>query len=151
MWEDSAGSQMTLNAFYHHVFIPASSHCSHVISEIMEPIFRNVHLEQVSVEKSLIRARIKRLLHIPALPNPCASPFSFHPSFYCSSRLLECCSSHQQKSEVTWILHIFWTRAPPPQINRPSLPSVPRVSVTRSVTWKWSFPVDQGYLSPLNF
>lgn len=46
----------------------------------MEPIFRNIHLEQVRVEKSLIRARIWLILHILALPNPCCTSV-LYPSF----------------------------------------------------------------------
>lgn len=45
-----------------------------------EPIFRNVHFAQVRVEKSLIRVRIKLVLHILALLSPCCISFLF-PSF----------------------------------------------------------------------
>lgn len=139
MWEDAAGSQITLNASYYNVFIPASSHFSHIISEEMEPVFRNVHLEQVKVEKLLIRARIKLVLHILALPNPrCISILfpSFLLLFFKTSKALNAAqaSCKSQKSLGYW--HIFWSRAPPSQVNRPSRPPVPGVIVTRNVAWK---------------
>lgn len=46
LWQASAGSQMKLDASYFHVFSPASSRCSQVISEAMEPAYRKVHLWQ---------------------------------------------------------------------------------------------------------
>lgn len=119
-----------------------------------EPIFRNVHFAQVRVEKSLIRARIKLVLHILALLSSCCISFLF-PSFlllfFKTSKALNAAQAgcKFQKSLGYGIyfgqeLHLHrWTDPLCLQFH---------VSVlTRSVAWKWPFLLDQGNLGPLNF